>query len=70
MLDTIRSLFHRLSYRLQTGVLVVFLHLFFVMGIGLTAIVARIFGQGFMTHSFKESAWKPMTGSAQPEKLF
>lgn len=70
MLDTIRSLFHKLNHRLQTGILFVFLHLFFVIGIGLTAVVARLLRQGFMSHFFKDSSWRPLTGSGKPEKLF
>jgi hypothetical protein len=70
VLDTIRSRFKKLNHLLQTGILMFFLHLFFLFGIGLTAIFAKLFGQRFLAHVFTNSSWQPITGSDRTEKLF
>lgn len=42
----------------------------YIFGIGTTAIVARLTGHRFLTHTFKDSSWQQPTGSKKIERMY
>lgn len=58
MFDALRSFFHKVA-QLQKRVFTwIFLHCIYGLGIGLTAIIARIFGFRFIERPKAASSWK------------
>lgn len=58
---------HRFMTQLTTRIA---LSLVYVLGIGGTSLVARLFGKKFLQSKFTASSWQPITGSTKLEKMF
>lgn len=69
-LDYLSAKLKKIHAFLQNLIVQLILHLFFAVGIGLTAIIAKLFGRRFLTHRYQASAWQAMTGSLRSEKSF
>ncbi len=61
------SQWHRIITRAVTQIA---LTLVYLIGIGLTSLVAKLFGKKFLHAKFTDSSWQPMTGSERLEKMF
>ncbi len=42
----------------------------YIIGIGTTAVIARMAGHRFLTHTFKNSSWQHPTGSKNIERMY
>jgi len=42
----------------------------FILGIGITAIIMRLFKAVFLKHSYIDSAWETFSGSSSLDRMF
>jgi len=64
------NFFRRFSKALQYINRVIFLHVAYVLGIGVVSVVGRAMGMKFLDETATKTNWKIPTGSTDPERMF
>lgn len=60
----------RLSKVLQPVNTMVFLHIAYLVGIGVVSVVGKLFGARFLDETATKTNWKPPTGSQDQERMY
>jgi len=64
------SLFNKIGTRFSEKVNLVFLVLIYLLGIGLTAVLGKLFHKSFLKLKSKKSVWQKHPADEKPELMY
>lgn len=66
----IRALWAKLREKIEFLISLLLFSCVYILGIGTTALFARLVGHRFLIHVFKGSSWQSPTGSNKIERMY